>query len=353
MSNTSIGLPLALGKLGSYRFISPSVKLTQKASLFEEGTPRLYKPSTNPILGRCGIITAPLQFGTTCFPVNLLLLPIYGADLVLGVEWLTGLGPILFDYKELWMEFAHGSSKFRIIGLTQPSLSQTVTLTNPLPIYPRDIKTSNILINPKLTAKVADFGLSRLAPLLDDYGVGPNYVSTVVRGTPDQKLGQKGKAVAKCGRSAKGDKGYLDPEYLWTHKLTDESDVYSLGVVLLEILTSMNPISHGKNIARKVKLVNQSGTMFSIIDNQMGSYPSACIEKIVSLALWCCNDKPEKRPSMLDVVRELEHVLDFFKPEQDHLWNHLHFIAHQGGTLLGTLSTRSSFPILNSALFPA
>ncbi|GKC05052.1 probable LRR receptor-like serine/threonine-protein kinase isoform X1 [Tanacetum coccineum] len=110
--------------------LSPSVELTQKASLFEEGTPRLYKPSTNPILGRCGIITAPLQFGTTCFPVNLLLLPIYGADLVLGVEWLTGLGPILFDYKELWMEFAHGSSKFRIIGLTQPSLSQTVTLNS-------------------------------------------------------------------------------------------------------------------------------------------------------------------------------------------------------------------------------
>ncbi|PWA90742.1 hypothetical protein CTI12_AA097560 [Artemisia annua] len=46
---------------------------------------------------------APLQFGTTCFPVNLLLLPIYGADLVLGVEWLAGLGLILFDYKELWV----------------------------------------------------------------------------------------------------------------------------------------------------------------------------------------------------------------------------------------------------------
>nr|GEU65775.1 probable LRR receptor-like serine/threonine-protein kinase At1g06840 isoform X2 [Tanacetum cinerariifolium] len=163
------------------------------------------------------------------------------------------------------------------------------TEANP-PIFHRDIKTSNILIDSKLTAKVADFGLSRLAPLLDDYGVGPNYVSTVVRGTP----------------------GYLDPEYLLTHKLTDK-----------KILTSMKPISHGKNIVREVKLANQAGIMFSIIDNRMGSYPSECLEKFVSLALWCCNDKPEKRPSMLDVVRELEHILekmpetgpDFSEPE--------------------------------------
>nr|GEW68214.1 hypothetical protein [Tanacetum cinerariifolium] len=64
----------------------------------------------------------PLQFGTTCFSVNLLLLPIYGTDLVLGVEWLAGLGPVLFDYKELWMEFAHESSNIRLLGLPLPRL---------------------------------------------------------------------------------------------------------------------------------------------------------------------------------------------------------------------------------------
>ena len=47
--------------------------------------------------------------------------------------------------------------------------------------------------------------------------------------------------------------GYLDPEYFLTHKLTDKSDVYSLGVVFLELLTGMYPISHGKNIVREVK----------------------------------------------------------------------------------------------------
>lgn len=46
--------------------------------------------------------------------------------------------------------------------------------------------------------------------------------------------------------------GYLDPEYFLTHKLTDKSDVYSLGVVFLELLTGRHPISHGKNIVREV-----------------------------------------------------------------------------------------------------
>ncbi|KAA8517566.1 hypothetical protein F0562_017804 [Nyssa sinensis] len=155
------------------------------------------------------------------------------------------------------------------------------------PIFHRDIKSSNILLDSKFTAKVADFGLSRLAPVLDDEGAVPNHVSTIVKGTP----------------------GYLDPEYLLTHKLTDKSDVYSLGVVFLEILTGMKPISHGKNIVREVNLAHQSGVMFSIIDSRMGSYPSECVERFVALALRCCQDRPEERPSMLDVVRELENIL--------------------------------------------
>jgi serine/threonine protein kinase/Leucine-rich repeat (LRR) protein len=162
------------------------------------------------------------------------------------------------------------------------------------PIFHRDIKATNILLDSRFTAKVADFGLSRLAPVPDLEGDLPTHVSTVVKGTP----------------------GYLDPEYFLTHKLTDKSDVYSLGVVFLELLTGMQPISHGKNIVRQVNMAYQSGMIFSIIDEKMGSYTPECVEKFLSLALKCCQDETESRPSMGEVVHELENIWDMM-PESE------------------------------------
>ncbi|KAK4419825.1 putative LRR receptor-like serine/threonine-protein kinase [Sesamum alatum] len=167
------------------------------------------------------------------------------------------------------------------------------TEANP-PIFHRDIKATNILLDSKYTAKVADFGLSRLAPVPELEGAVPAHVSTVVKGTP----------------------GYLDPEYFLTHKLTDKSDVYSLGVVFMELLTGMHPIFHGKNIVREVKTAYRSGMIFSVIDDRMGSYPSECVEKFVILALKCCQDETDERPSMAAVVRELESIWSMM-PESD------------------------------------
>lgn len=78
---------------------------------------------------------------------------------------------------------------------------------------------------------------------------------------------------------------------------------------------SLNLIVSGFMI-RQVNIAYQTGMIFSIVDGRMGSYPSDCVDKFLTLAMKCCNDDTDERPSMIDVVRELESMWHMM-PESD------------------------------------
>ncbi|CAA7046249.1 unnamed protein product [Microthlaspi erraticum] len=191
------------------------------------------------------------------------------------------------------------------------------TEANP-PVIHRDIKTSNILLDSQNHAKVADFGLSRLAPAFGEGDGEPAHVSTVVRGTP----------------------GYLDPEYFMTQQLTVKSDVYSFGVVLLELLTGMHPFFEGTHIIREVRMAYECGTVQSVADSRMGEISPDKVKKLAELALWCCEDRPETRPAMSKVVKELETICQTVRETAD-------MFAETTTLLYTKTSSSSSSPVLS------
>ncbi|XP_023645225.1 probable LRR receptor-like serine/threonine-protein kinase At1g51820 [Capsella rubella] len=154
------------------------------------------------------------------------------------------------------------------------------------PMVHRDVKTTNILLTEHFQAKLADFGLSRSFPT-----EGETHVSTVVAGTP----------------------GYLDPEYYRTNWLTEKSDVYSFGIVLLEIITNQPVIDKNRenpHIAEWAGVMLTKGDIKSIMDPSLNEdYESASVWKAVELAMGCLNPNSVRRPTMSQVVVELNECL--------------------------------------------
>ncbi|KAH7565683.1 hypothetical protein JRO89_XS09G0246000 [Xanthoceras sorbifolium] len=156
------------------------------------------------------------------------------------------------------------------------------------PIVHRDVKSANILLNEKLQAKIADFGLSRI--FANESGT---HISTVVAGTP----------------------GYLDPEYYISNWLNEKSDVYSFGVVLLEIITGRPVIikctdDEVVHVSQWVSSMLAEGDIKSIIDPSLsGDFDNNSGWKVVELALACAFHSSSERPTMTEVVTELKECL--------------------------------------------
>ncbi|KAM6572231.1 hypothetical protein CsatA_016311 [Cannabis sativa] len=169
------------------------------------------------------------------------------------------------------------------------------------PIVHRDVKSTNILLNEKFQAKLADFGLSRAFNV-----EGGGHVSTVVAGTP----------------------GYLDPEYYKSNWLSEKSDVYAFGVVLLEIITSRpviakissNEVIH---ISQWVEnMLRENGEIKSILDPKLrGNCQLNSAWKTMEIATACVRINSAERPTMNQVVVELKECLSLeISPNKDGLF---------------------------------
>lgn len=149
------------------------------------------------------------------------------------------------------------------------------------PVVHRDVKSSNILLDHSMRARVADFGLSRE------------------------------EMVSRHASDIRGTFGYLDPEYVSSRSFTKKSDVYSFGVLLFELVTGRNP-QQGLMEYIELAAINTEGSVGweEITDSRLdGIFDVQELNEVAALAYKCMSRVSRKRPSMRDVVQALARVV--------------------------------------------
>lgn len=180
--------------------------------------------------------------------------------------------------------------RLRIAEDAARGLEYLHTGCNPSIIH-RDVKTSNILLDINMRAKVSDFGLSRQAE--EDL----THISSVARGTV----------------------GYLDPEYYASQQLTEKSDVYSFGVVLLELISGRKVVSEEDfgselNIVHWARSLIRKGDVESIMDPVLvGSVKIESIWRIAEVALQCVEQHGVSRPRMQEIIVAVQDAMKIEK----------------------------------------
>ncbi|KAE8729344.1 LRR receptor-like serine/threonine-protein kinase isoform 2 [Hibiscus syriacus] len=155
-------------------------------------------------------------------------------------------------------------------------------------IVHRDIKACNILLDQNLVPKVSDFGLSRV--LRNDV----SHISTHVAGTL----------------------GYLAPEYAFSGRLTRKTDVYSFGVLLLEVISGQTVVNfdleHGEHyLVQKAWELYRANRILHLVDPILGmNYPKEDVVRFIKVGLLCVQETARFRPEMSTALKMLTNDVD-------------------------------------------
>ncbi|PNY07433.1 LRR receptor-like kinase resistance protein [Trifolium pratense] len=153
------------------------------------------------------------------------------------------------------------------------------------PILHLNLKSSNILLNDKYEAKLSDFGLGKLLPILDNYGLTKFHNAV----------------------------GYVAPELAQSFRQSEKCDVYSFGVILLELVTGRKPVESPTTsevvvLCEYVRGLLETGSASHCFDRNLLGFTESELIQVMRLGIICTSEDPLRRPSMDEIVQVLESI---------------------------------------------